>query len=166
MIYTQAIAWQDNLLRKQEIIGTLHQGLDGRFARQKVLVLIPDHTRSQPLSFLFRALVDILRDTKQLNFMVALGTHPPLSEENLNKLADITTEERSNTFKHIDLLNHAWDKQAYPFWPREFGGQTRKQVAGNCKTPLRAGWKTFPTRQPRLLRWNGRCSASASASDT
>ena len=41
--------------------------------------------------------------------MVALGTHPPLSEENLNKLVGITAEERTGTFKHVGLLNHAWD---------------------------------------------------------
>jgi nickel-dependent lactate racemase len=41
--------------------------------------------------------------------MVALGTHPPLSEESLNKLVGITAEERMTTFKHVGLLNHAWD---------------------------------------------------------
>ena len=70
--------------------------LDGQFTNQRVLVLIPDHTRSLPLPFLFRALVDVLHDTKQLDFMVALGTHPPLSEESLNKLVGITAEERTH----------------------------------------------------------------------
>lgn len=74
-----------------------------------MLVLIPDHTRSLPLPFLFRALVDVLQATSQLDFMVALGTHPPLSEESLHKLVGITTEERTSTFKHIGLVNHAWD---------------------------------------------------------
>ena len=82
---------------------------DGKFQNQSVLVLIPDHTRSLPLPFLFRALVDVLHDAKQLDFMVALGTHPPLSEESINKLVGITTEERTTTFKHVGLLNHAWD---------------------------------------------------------
>ena len=74
-----------------------------------MLVLIPDHTRSLPLPFLFRSLVDVLHDAKQLDFMVALGTHPPLSEESINKLVGITAEERNTTFKHIGLLNHEWD---------------------------------------------------------
>ena len=51
----------------------------------------------------------MLHDTKQLDFMVALGTHPPLSEESLNKLVGVTAEERATIFKHIGLLNHAWD---------------------------------------------------------
>jgi nickel-dependent lactate racemase len=109
MVYSQAIAPPTRLLNDDSIIETLHKGLDGRFRKQRVLVLIPDHTRSLPLPFLFRCLVDILHDTKQLDFMVALGTHPPLSEESINKLVGITSEERTTTFKDIGLLNHEWD---------------------------------------------------------
>jgi nickel-dependent lactate racemase len=109
MINSQAIAPQGKLLNKQEILETLHNGLDGKFSNQRVLVLIPDHTRSLPLPFLFRSLVEILHDTRQLDFMVALGTHPSLSEGNLNELVGVTAEQRTSTFKHIRLLNHAWD---------------------------------------------------------
>ena len=41
--------------------------------------------------------------------MVALGTHPPLSEEHLYQLVGITAEERKTTFKRIGLFNHVWD---------------------------------------------------------
>jgi lactate racemase len=109
MIHSQKIAPQGYFLTEQEILETLHQGLDGRFARQKVLVLIPDHTRSLPLPFLFRTFVEMLHDARQLDFMVALGTHPQLSEESLNKLVGITLEERKTTYRHIGLLNHTWD---------------------------------------------------------
>lgn len=109
MIDAKIIAPANQILSADQIIETLHQGLDGKFKQQRVLVLIPDHTRSLPLPFLFRSLVDILCDTKQLDFMVALGTHPPLSEENLNKLVGISAEERSTSFKHVNILNHAWD---------------------------------------------------------
>src|SRR5687767_10224966 len=110
MIYSQAISPKDELLSNGQIVETLHAGLDNKFRHQRVLVLIPDHTRSLPLPFLFRTLVKILHDTKQLDFIVALGTHPPLSDENLNKLVGITSEERTIPFKHIGLLNHSWNK--------------------------------------------------------
>jgi len=109
MLNSQITSSVNQLLSDAKIIETLHKGLDGNFRNQGVLVLIPDHTRSLPLPFLFRALVDVLHDTKQLDFMVALGTHPPLSEENLYSLVGITAEERTTTFKHVGLLNHAWD---------------------------------------------------------
>ena len=109
MIDSRAIAPPNQLLPADKIIETLHSGLDGKLTNRRVLVLIPDHTRSLPLPFLFRSLIDVLHDTKQLDFIVALGTHPPLSEENLHRLVGITAEERKSKFKHIDLLNHAWN---------------------------------------------------------
>ena len=112
MIYSKAISPANQLLTKNQIVETLQKGLDDKFRNQRVLVLIPDHTRSLPLPFLFRSLVDILRDTKQLDFMVALGTHPPLSEESINRLVGITTEERKTTFQHIGLHNHEWNAPA------------------------------------------------------
>lgn len=98
------------LLTDQAILETLKKGLEGRFGGKKVLVLIPDHTRSLPLPLLFRMLVEILADTRQLDFMVALGTHPPLDTDHLNRLVGISAEERGTTFAHIGLLNHAWDQ--------------------------------------------------------
>jgi nickel-dependent lactate racemase len=106
---TQAIAPQGQLLTEHQVLETLHKGLDGKFANQRVLALIPDHTRSLPLPFLFRVLVEILGEAKQLDFMVALGTHPPLSEGNLNKLVGITAEERDTQYAQVGLRNHAWD---------------------------------------------------------
>jgi len=96
-------------LNTENIFETLSQGLADKFRNQRLLVLIPDHTRSLPLPTLFRAMVDILRDTSQLDFLVALGTHPPLSANQLCNLVGISPEERSSTFKEIGLFNHAWD---------------------------------------------------------
>ncbi len=109
MIHSQSVAAPGQLLSEETIHSTLQQGLEGRFRGQRVLALIPDHTRSLPLPFLFRAVVDILQDVKQLDFMVALGTHPPLSEEALERLVGISAEERQGRFRQTGLLNHAWD---------------------------------------------------------
>ncbi len=109
MLRTQAIAPQGQLLMEHEIHNTLTRALEKQFTNQRVIVLIPDHTRSLPLPFLFRVLVEILHDTKHLDFMVALGTHPPLSEDSLNRLVGITSEERNTQYATIGLLNHAWD---------------------------------------------------------
>lgn len=108
MVLAQAIA-ETGLLTHDATLHVLSEGLGGRFAGQKVLVLIPDHTRSLPLPELFRMVVEVLHDARALNFMVALGTHPGYSEEDLNHLVGITAEERATTYKHVGLLNHAWD---------------------------------------------------------
>ena len=107
MVISKMIAASDKLLTNDQVIGTLEQGLGGNFSHQRVLVLVPDHTRSLPLPFLFRQIVKILPDTRQLDFMVALGTHPPLGEERLQNLVGISAEERTTTYKHIGLFNHA-----------------------------------------------------------
>ena len=56
---------------------------------------------------LFRLVVDALRDARQVDVMVALGTHLPLNDDSLNALVGITPGERATTFSHIRLLNHA-----------------------------------------------------------
>jgi len=130
MIYSQAVSPPNQLLTNDQILQTLHKGLDGKFHNQRVLALIPDHTRSVPLPPLFRALVDILRDTKQLDFMVALGTHPPLSQESIHKLVGITAEDRNTTFKHIGLLNHEWSTPSALTSLGTIGQDEIKQIAG------------------------------------
>jgi nickel-dependent lactate racemase len=108
MLQAKATASIGRPLADDEVHNTLSSALARQFTNQRVLVLIPDHTRSLPLPFLFRSLVEVLHGTAQLDFMVALGTHPPLSEESLHKLVGISAEERTTTFKQIGLLNHEW----------------------------------------------------------
>ena len=99
----------DGLLTDDQVRQTLYAGLEKQLSRQKILVLIPDHTRTIPLPFLFRELVTLLHDTRQLDFMVALGTHPPLSEAQLCQLVGITVDEWQTTYRHVGILNHTWD---------------------------------------------------------
>ena len=111
MIHAQQYS-PSGLLTPAAIRETLIQGLAGRYSNQKVLALIPDHTRSLPLPLLFRLVVEILADVRQLDFMVALGTHPPLTETQMLNLVGLSAEERSTAYRHIGLLNHAWDDPA------------------------------------------------------
>ncbi len=109
MLYLSQTAPPGETFSPDQLTALLTDSLSGKFTGARLLVLIPDGTRTMPLPFLFRQLVTILRDTRQLDFMVALGTHPPLSEESLCKLVGITPEERATTYAKIGLLNHAWD---------------------------------------------------------
>jgi nickel-dependent lactate racemase len=130
MIPSQDGSTVHQLLSRDQILESLHRGLDGKFHHQRVLVLIPDHTRSLPLPFLFRSLVAVLGDVKQLDFMIALGTHPPLQEESIHKLVGITAEERSSAFKEIGLLNHQWDLPAALISLGVLEQDEIKQIAG------------------------------------
>src|SRR5512141_277622 len=97
------------ILTEETIRETLTRGLEGQFRDQRVLVLIPDHTRTVPLPLLFRLLTEILHDVRQLDVMVALGTHLPLDDSALNKLVEITPDERAGRYRPIRLLNHEWE---------------------------------------------------------
>ncbi len=80
--------------------------LDGK----KVLFILPDHSRSAPIDVMFRVLYELLADSVQrLDFLIALGTHPPMSEKMINKRVGITQEERSSKYPKARFFNHHWD---------------------------------------------------------
>jgi nickel-dependent lactate racemase len=76
---------------------------------KRILVVVPDATRSCPLGPLFRLLhAELAGAAARLDFLVALGTHPPLSEAQLLALFDLTPEERAGPYADVGLHNHAW----------------------------------------------------------
>ena len=62
---------ENRLLDDDVICHSLTSALEGRDNNDRVLVLVPDYTRTMPLPPLFRCLTDILNDTRQLDFMIA-----------------------------------------------------------------------------------------------
>ena len=84
--------------------------LDGK----RVLVIIPDATRTMPLHLFFSLLTARLKGRVQaLDFLVALGTHPPLDEAALLRLVGLTAEQKAASYPNVNIFNHAWkDPQA------------------------------------------------------
>jgi lactate racemase len=77
---------------------------------KKVLLLVPDATRTCPLGMFFTALFDqIGAVTESFDVMVALGTHPPMSDKAICSRLEITLDERSTRYRTVRLFNHAWD---------------------------------------------------------
>jgi nickel-dependent lactate racemase len=84
-----------------------------RLAGRKVLLIVPDATRTAPVGLLFRVLHDLLGgETKSLDVLIALGTHPPMSEEAICRRLEITAAERGGTYRRVRFFNHAWDNAA------------------------------------------------------
>ncbi len=130
MLETQLTAPAGQLLAEEDIQQAITQTLSESFVNQRVLVLIPDHTRSLPLPFLFRTVVDAIRSPRQLDFMVALGTHPGLSEESLEQLVGISAEERRTTYAKIGLLNHDWQNPEALVTLGSIESDQMRQIAG------------------------------------
>lgn len=78
---------------------------------KRILVLIPDNTRSGPVDLFFRQLHEILGDrVAALDYLIALGTHPPLSREEMLARVGASGEEMENRFYNVQLFNHRWDQ--------------------------------------------------------
>jgi nickel-dependent lactate racemase len=83
------------------------------FRGRRVLLVIPDQTRTAPLPLLFEALQSRLGPgVTRLDVIVALGTHPPLSEPQLHKLLGINDSNRDRLLAKTSLFNHEWDNPA------------------------------------------------------
>lgn len=80
--------------------------LDGK----RVLIIIPDSTRTAPIPLMFRLFYEYLGNTvAALDYLVALGTHQAMSEAALNKLVGVTSEERAGKYAKVNVFNHRWD---------------------------------------------------------
>jgi nickel-dependent lactate racemase len=80
--------------------------LDGK----RVLFIIPDHTRTAPIPLFFRLFHELLGGrVAVLDYLVALGTHQPMSDDALNSLVGVTAAERAEKYRKVRILNHRWD---------------------------------------------------------
>jgi nickel-dependent lactate racemase len=78
---------------------------------KRVLVLIPDGTRHAPIPLLFRLLYRELGErVARLDYLIALGTHPPMSEEAIARLVGASEAERAECYPRTRVFNHAWDR--------------------------------------------------------
>jgi len=92
----------------REIVSTGLDGLD--LADKRVLLIVPDGTRTAPIGLMFRLIHDTIgAEVKALDVMIALGTHPPMSEAAIRQRLEISVEEREGAYAKVGFLNHAWD---------------------------------------------------------
>ena len=99
------------VLAEAEIEAVIAQAAQSpELAGKRVLVIIPDATRTMPLPLFFRLLgKHLLPRTRGLDYLVALGTHPAMSEAALLALVGVSAEEKQARYPSVRLLNHAWD---------------------------------------------------------
>lgn len=105
------VGFTDRQMTEAEVRAVVQSALsDGTLAGRRVLLLVPDQTRSCPLGQLFRLIHEAVGGVvRQLDVMIALGTHQPLSEEQIRARLEITAEERSTRYARVGFFNHAWN---------------------------------------------------------
>ena len=78
-------------------------------AGKRVLGIIPDQTRSGPIDLMFRTLYRLLADrARALDFLIALGTHPPMSEDAIDRRLGLAPGERAAKYPRTRIFNHRW----------------------------------------------------------
>ena len=75
---------------------------------KRVLIVIPDSTRTMPMPTLFGLFQKVLRPrVKALDYLVALGTHPLMSDAQLTKLVGRQVVNGRSGETHV--FNHHWE---------------------------------------------------------
>lgn len=105
--------YDEGLISGEEPADVTHSALarwnlDGK----RILTIIPDATRSGPIPKMFRLICEgLLERAATTDFLIALGTHQPLSEEQINSLVGVSPGERKTTFADVNVFNHEWWKE-------------------------------------------------------
>jgi nickel-dependent lactate racemase len=80
--------------------------LDGK----RVLVIIPDGTRTAPIPLMFRLLYEqIGRRVARLDYLIALGTHPPMAGDAIDRLVGVPAAQRAERYPNVTVFNHHWN---------------------------------------------------------
>lgn len=119
----------DRALREEEVREIVARAAETmRPDGKKVLAIVPDHTRSCPLPQMVRLLhAQLAPRARALDFLIALGTHPPLSDAAIDRLFGIEPGRREEVLPGSRVFNHEWKN---PDQLVRIGSFTRDEVAG------------------------------------
>jgi nickel-dependent lactate racemase len=106
-----AVAAKDAEVSVAQLTETIAQACPAEdYRNQRVLLIIPDATRTAPVGLVFKTLfAQIGPVARKLDILVALGTHQPMSEAAIQHRLEMTDAERTGIYRHVQFFNHAWD---------------------------------------------------------
>jgi len=98
-------------LNPEQVADVMAQACPAKDYRdKKVLVIVPDGTRTAPVGLLFQTLYRQIGETsKAFDILIALGTHQPMSEAAICRRLEISESERAETYRRIRFFNHTWN---------------------------------------------------------
>jgi nickel-dependent lactate racemase len=102
--------YKNRMLAVAEIQDIVARAMEGsRLDGKRVLLVVPDNTRTAPIDVMFKALYSQLADrTAALDVLVALGTHPPMAMEQIYERVGITAAEHEKSYPKTRFFNHLW----------------------------------------------------------
>ena len=101
-----------NALARDDVRQLLAQALDPlALDGKRVLVIIPDGTRTAPIPLMFELLYATVGErVRQLDYLIALGTHQPMTTAAIDALVGVPTAEREARYPKVAIYNHEWDR--------------------------------------------------------
>jgi lactate racemase len=105
------IAPEGGSITSQQVADVMAQACPAKDYRdKKVLLIVPDGTRTAPVGLLFQTLhKQIASVTKSFDILIALGTHQPMNEAAICKRLDISETDRRATYAQVRFFNHSWN---------------------------------------------------------
>jgi len=102
---------QDRLLTEHEVRELMSGALsNARLDGRRILIIIPDRTRTAPIPLMFRLFFEYLGPTAAcLDYLIALGTHQPMTEPAIESLVGIDHADRVGKYRRVNIFNHRWD---------------------------------------------------------
>lgn len=80
------------------------------YRNKKVLLIVPDSTRTAPVGLVFQGLhKEIGPVTQAFDVLIALGTHQPMTEAAICSRLEISEADRRATYGRVRFFNHAWN---------------------------------------------------------
>ena len=122
----------EGTVEAQQVRRILAEGLERLGPEgKKVLIILPDHTRSGPIAMFFELFCELLSPkVRQLNFLIALGTHPPLGPEKMDPLLGMTADQRAKRYENVEVYNHRWDDAEQLVTLGKIGAQKIAEITG------------------------------------
>jgi nickel-dependent lactate racemase len=98
-------------LDEAQVRAALAQGLArAELCGKRVLIIVPDGTRTAPLPLFFRLLYELLgQEVAALDYLIALGTHQPMGEAALSRHLGVALGSLSHDYAKCTVHQHRWD---------------------------------------------------------
>jgi lactate racemase len=105
------VASSSHVLTEQQVAEAIAEACPAKDYRgRKVLVIVPDSTRTAPVGLLFQTLHRQIGEvTKNFDILIALGTHQPMSETAICQRLEISENQRADQYRSVRFFNHAWN---------------------------------------------------------
>ena len=103
---------KDGYVEKEQTVEAITEFFaQNDYTSKRLLLIVPDNTRSGPVGDIFKIVYDCVEQkAKAVDILVALGTHQPLTEEQICARLCITADERSSKYASVKFFNHEWQK--------------------------------------------------------